>query len=98
MEYPYVLKYGSGGAKIQYYQFQLPGVRMIGKEEQEIAEENYLVVCSPEDVVSLEEQIGDVYCFREMDYENAPYDAVYVYGDGLRQSLEQAGYSLMPLE
>ena len=86
-----MLKYGGNGVKIQFYQAQLPTVKMIGPWEREMVGDNYLVVCSPEDILSLTEE-GDIYCFTDVDYENEPYDAVYVYGEALRQALERAGY------
>lgn len=97
-EYPYILKGGLSGIKIQFYQSQLMSYKMFGKkQEEQINEENYFIISEKGDV-DLTWYKKDYYLFEDFDYENAPYDIVYVKGENLKKKMEQLGYKMIQYE
>lgn len=93
-EYPYILKGGLSGIKIQFYQSQLMEYKMFGKNQEEmLGEDNYFII-SKKDDVNLDYYENDYYLFKDFDYENAGYDIVYVKGEELKERLEELGYEM----
>lgn len=96
-EYPYILKGGLSGVKIQFYQSQLPEYTMFGKkQEAQLALDNYFMICD-NDKMNYEWYENDYFCFEDWDYVNAPFDSIYVKGNELKTALEEAGYQLTEL-
>lgn len=97
-EYPYILKGGLSGIKIQFYQSQLMDYKMFGKKQEEMLDlDNYFIISKQGDIDTkwYEE---DYYLFEKFDYENAQYDIVYVKGEELMKKLESLGYEMYPYE
>ncbi|MCD7957383.1 MAG: hypothetical protein LUG93_16890 [Lachnospiraceae bacterium] len=94
-EYPYILKGGLSGIKIQFYQSQLMDYRMFGKKQEESLDlDNYFIISAYGDI-DLEWYEEDYYLFEAFDYENAAYDIVYVKGEELADMLEELGYHMV---
>ncbi|MCD8338568.1 MAG: hypothetical protein LUD18_15120 [Lachnospiraceae bacterium] len=94
-EYPYILKGGLSGVKIQFYQSQLMDYRLFGKkQEQELGLTDYFII-SKNGNINLTWYEDDYYLFEAFDYENAEYDIVYVKGDALADRLEKLGYTMI---
>jgi len=95
-EYPYVLKGGLSGIKIQFYQSQLMDYQLFGKkQEEELGLTDYFIISKHGDI-DLTWYEEDYYLFGAFDYENAEYDIVYVKGDALAERLEELGYVMVP--
>ena len=93
-EFPYILKGGLSGIKIQFYQSQLMSYRMFGKNQEEaLGLTDYFIISKHGDV-DLTWYEDDYYTFADFDYENATYDIVYVKGERLKEKLEQLGYKM----
>jgi hypothetical protein len=93
-EYPYVLKGGLSGTKIQFYQSQLMDYKMFGKNQAEqLGADNYFIISKQGDI-DLTWYEDDYYLFDDYDYENAAYDIVYVKGEALMQKMEDLGYAM----
>lgn len=96
-EYPYILKGGLSGVKIQFYQSQLMDFRMFGKKQEEQLDlDNYFIISAHDDI-DLTWYEDDYYLFDAFDYENAQYDVVYVKGEALKEKLESLGYGMTRL-
>ena len=93
-EFPYILKGGLSGIKIQFYQSQLMSYRMFGKNQEEALELTDYFMISKHGDVDLTWFEDDYYTFADFDYENAAYDIVYVKGERLKEKLEQLGYKM----
>ncbi|MCD8104612.1 MAG: hypothetical protein LUF35_06340 [Lachnospiraceae bacterium] len=94
-EYPYILKGGLSGTKIQFYQPQLLDYKMFGKKQEESLDlDNYFIISEHGDI-NLKWYEEDYYLFEAFDYENADYDIVYVKGDALAEKLEELGYHMI---
>ncbi|MCC8067638.1 MAG: hypothetical protein LIO94_11165, partial [Clostridiales bacterium] len=94
-EYPYILKGGLSGIKIQFYQSQLMDYQLFGKKQEEMLNlDNYFIISKQGDI-KLKWYEEDYYLFEAFDYENAEYDIVYVKGDALAQRLEELGYQMI---
>lgn len=93
-EYPYVLKGGLSGIKIQFYQSQLMAYKMFGKKQEEMLDLDDYFIISNHDDINTKWYESDYYLFEDFDYENAQYDIVYVKGEKLRQKLESLGYRM----
>lgn len=93
-EYPYVLKGGLSGIKIQFYQSQLMDYKMFGKKQEETLDLDDYFIISDHDDINTKWYESDYYLFEDFDYENAQYDIVYVKGENLRQKLESLGYKM----
>ena len=95
-EYPYVLKNGTDGVKIQYYQQQLPESKVLGNALLPLIKEDYLIISTPQAMRITAESVDiPVYCLSDIDY-NVTHDTIYVSGDHLRHMLEETGYTLYP--
>ncbi|MDY3250494.1 MAG: hypothetical protein SOX32_09135 [Candidatus Choladocola sp.] len=95
-EYPYVLKGGLSGIKIQFYQSQLMEYKMFGKnQEEQLNQDNYFIISKHGDI-DLTWYDDDYYLFEDFDYENAEYDIVYVKGESLMERMEELGYKMSP--
>lgn len=93
-EYPYILKGGLSGIKIQFYQSQLMDFKMFGKkQEEQLGQENYFIISAHDDIDETWDE-GDYYLFKDYDYENAEYDIVYVKGTDLMKKMEELGYEM----
>lgn len=93
-EYPYILKGGLSGIKIQFYQSQLMSYKMFGKKQEEQLDiDNYFII-SDHDDIDLNWYEQDYYLFEDFDYENAEYDIVYVKGQQLMEYMESLGYEM----
>lgn len=98
LEYPYVLKGGLSGIKIQFYQSQLMDYKMFGKDQEEMLDlDNYFIISANENIETTWYE-EDYYLFEDFDYENAAYDIVYVKGEELMKKLEALGYEMYPYE
>lgn len=96
-KYPYILKGGLSGVKIQFYQSQLPEYIMFGKkQEKQLALDNYFIICDDEDL-SYKWYDNDYFGFKTWDYANTPYDSIYVKGEELKTALEESGYQMIKL-
>ncbi|MCD8346674.1 MAG: hypothetical protein LUD16_01745 [Lachnospiraceae bacterium] len=94
-EFPYVLKGGLSGVKIQFYQSQLMEYQLFGKKQEEsLGITDYFIISKKGDI-DLTWYEEDYYLFEEFDYENAEYDIVYVKGDALAKRLEELGYTMI---
>lgn len=94
-EYPYILKGGLSGVKIQFYQSQLMTYKMFGKkQEEELGAENYFIITKAGDI-DLTWYEEDYYLFEDFDYVNAEYDIVYVKGTDLMKTMESLGYKMI---
>lgn len=93
--YPYILKGGTSGTKIQFYQSQLCDYKMFGKkQEKELNIDNYFIISAHDDVdISWYE--NDYYIFEDFDYTNIESDIIYVKGNGLKEYLEDIGYKMI---
>lgn len=93
--YPYILKGGTSGTKIQFYQSQLSDYKMFGKkQEKELNIDNYFIISAHDDVdISWYE--NDYYIFEDFDYTNIESDIIYVKGNGLKEYLEDIGYKMI---
>ncbi len=93
-EYPYILKGGLSGIKIQFYQSQLMNYRMFGKnQEAQLNLDNYFIISAHDDI-NLTWYEDDYYLFEDYDYAHAEYDVVYVKGDALKDKMEELGYDM----
>lgn len=93
-EYPYVLKGGVSGVKIQFYQSQLMNFKLFGKkQEKELDTDNYFIISKAGDI-DLTWYEDDYYLFKDFDYTSAEFDIVYVKGDKLMQQMESLGYEM----
>ncbi|MCD8015131.1 MAG: hypothetical protein LUG99_18550 [Lachnospiraceae bacterium] len=97
-EYPYVLKGGLSGVKIQFYQSQLMEYQLLGKKQAKKMDLENCFIISSHDDINLTWYEDDYYLFEDFDYENAEYDIVYVKGDVLAEKLETLGYSMILYE
>lgn len=96
-EFPYVLKGGLSGVKIQFYQSQLMEYKLFGKKQEEsLALDNYFIISDAEEP-EFDWYEGDYYKFSAFDYENAKYDVVYVKGEALKEELVAKGYQMIEL-
>ena len=94
-EYPYILKGGLSGVKVQFYQSQLMNYKMFGKkQEEQVNTDNYFIISAKDDI-DLTWYEDDYYLFEAFDYKNADYDIVYVKGKQLKEKLEQLGYRMI---
>lgn len=97
LEYPYVLKGGLSGVKIQFYQSQLMEYKLFGKkQEKNLALDNYFIISDAEEI-EFDWYEEDYYKFAGFDYETAGYDVVYVKGEALKEMLEANGYQMIAL-
>lgn len=97
-EYPYVLKGGMSGIKIQFYQAQLMDYKLFGKSQEEfLNESNYFIISSHDDI-NLDFYDNDYYLFECFDYEKAEHDIVYVKGTELMKAMEKLGYEMIKYE
>lgn len=94
-EYPYVLKGGLSGVKIQYYQSQLMDYQLFGKKQEEALGLTDYFIISKQGDIDLTWYEEDYYLFADFDYENAGYDIVYVKGEALAERLEELGYTMI---
>ncbi len=94
-EYPYVLKGGLSGTKIQFYQSQLMNYILFGKKQEEMLDLDDYFIISKNGDIDLTWYDEDYYLFEDYDYDNADYDIVYVKGDDLAERLEELGYEMM---
>lgn len=93
-EFPYILKGGLSGVKIQFYQSQLMSYKMFGKNQEEILQAtDYFIISKHGDVDQTWYQ-NDYYMFKDFDYQSAKYDIVYVKGEKLKAKMEQLGYNM----
>ncbi len=93
-EFPYVLKGGTSGTKIQYYQAQLMNYKLFGKrQEKQLDAEEFFIVSAGGDI-DLTWYEDDYYLFDDFDYANAAYDIVYVKGDSLKDKMESLGHKM----
>ena len=92
--YPYILKGGLSGIKIQFYQSQLMKYKMFGKRQEEQLDEDNFFIISDHDDINTSWYEDDYYLFKDFDYENAKYDIVYVKGNDLMQAMENLGYTM----
>lgn len=93
-EFPYILKGGLSGVKIQFYQSQLMSYKMFGKNQEEIVQAtDYFIISKHGDVDQTWYQ-NDYYMFKDFDYQSAKYDIVYVKGEKLKAKMEQLGYKM----
>ena len=94
--YPYILKGGLSGIRIQFYQGQLMNYKMFGKGQEELlGQDNYFIISDHRDI-NLNWYEKDYYLFKDFDYENAEHDIVYVKGEELAEKLEELGYKMIP--
>lgn len=93
--YPYILKGGLSGIKIQFYQSQLMNYKMFGKRQEEQLVLNDYFIVSDHDDIDLTWYEDDYYLFEDFDYENAEYDIVYVKGEKLMREMESLGYEMV---
>lgn len=97
-EFPYILKGGLSGIKIQFYQSQLMSYKMFGKKQKEqVNADNYFII-SKHDDIDMTWYNQDYYLFDDFDYENADYDIIYVKGEQLKEKMEQLGYTMVKYE
>lgn len=97
-EFPYILKGGLSGIKIQFYQSQLMSYKMFGKkQEEQVNADNYFII-SKHDDIDMTWYNHDYYLFDDFDYENADYDIIYVKGEQLKEKMEQLGYTMVKYE
>ena len=97
-EFPYILKGGLSGIKIQFYQSQLMSYKMFGKkQEEQVNTDNYFII-SKHDDIDMTWYNQDYYLFDDFDYENADYDIIYVKGEQLKEKMEQLGYTMVKYE
>lgn len=93
-EYPYILKGGLSGVKIQFYQSQLMSYKMFGKKQvEELGIDNYFIISNHDDI-NLTWYEDDYYLFESFDYKSAEYDIVYVKGHQLMKYMESLGYEM----
>lgn len=92
--YPYILKGGLSGIKIQFYQSQLMKYQMFGKKQEEALDLSDYFIISKQDDIDLTWYEEDYYLFEDFDYENAEYDIVYVKGENLKAAMEELGYRM----
>ena len=95
--YPYVLKGGLSGVKIQFYQSQLMDFQLFGKKQIEYGGDNFFIISSHDDIDATWNE-GDYYFFEDFDYGNAAFDVVYVKGEQLKKRLEALGYRMRKYE
>ena len=97
-EFPFILKGGTSGNKIQYYQSQLMESQMFGKKQiEETGSDNFFIISEKGDV-DMKYDEGDYYLFDAFDYDNADTDIVYIKGEKLKNALEQVGYVMIPYQ
>lgn len=97
-EFPYVLKGGLSGVKIQFYQSQLMSYQMFGKKNlEEVNSDSYFIISEHGDI-ALEYCEDDCYLFEDFDYDAAKYDIVYVKGEALKEKLEELGFQMIKYE
>ena len=93
-EFPYILKGGLSGVKIQFYQSQLMSYKMFGKNQEEILQATDYFIISKHGNIDQTWYQDDYYMFKDFDYQNAKYDIVYVKGEKLKTKMEQLGYKM----
>ena len=97
-DFPYVLKGGISGTKIQYYQAQLMKYKLFGKrQEAQLNTEDFLIISASGDI-DLTWYEDDYYFFDDFDYANAEYDIVYVKGNRLKDKMESLGHKMRKYE
>lgn len=97
-EFPYVLKRGPSGVKIQFYQSQLMSYKMFKKKKlEEVNSDSYFIISEHGDI-ALENCEEECYLFEDFDYDTAKYDIVYVKGGALKEKLEKLGFQMIKYE